>query len=232
MRTLSPTSLENLAACPMYWFFSRILGLAEPEVPVWEIGSREEGQWVHAALARFFDPAEYTPGWSLEQAARRLERCIEQTRQAAMAQGLGGHPSLWRVRQPVIRVALQKVVQKELDQMQDYLPQAVERDFGPPHQAVSIPQAQGPPLFLQGRLDRLDKGPQGQIRITDYKHTKNLLTLKSAVDQDALGGYRLSAAHISGCGPGHAGPGGGGYGPSGADQAYPAKGGHPGFQPG
>jgi RecB family exonuclease len=186
MRSLSPTSLETLAACPMYWFFSRILGLAEPEAPGWEIGGREEGIWVHAALARFFAPTEYRTDWNDKQIRDRLNNCVRQARRELVEQGGMGHPSLWQAREPVITALLGKVVEQELKDLGSCTPTEVEADFGQNSGLLEVPLTEGPALRLHGRLDRLDIC-SSQIRVTDYKHSRNLALLKHAVDEEAQG---------------------------------------------
>jgi hypothetical protein len=186
MTTLSPSSLETMALCPMYWFFSRILGLAEPETPAWEIGGREEGIWVHESLARFFAPP-FNPNVLNEESIQLfLDKCISQARDQLLAKGGKGHPSLWQAREQVVRAALRQVVASELEQLGECLPQAVEAEFGGESDPLRIPLDDGGSLSLRGRLDRLDACP-GQLRITDYKHTKNSMLLRHAVDQDSLG---------------------------------------------
>ena len=183
---VSPSSLESLAACPAAWFWSRVLGLGLPDEPDWRLDPSSEGQWVHAALARFFAPDTYQPPAHEIALAGRLEQCLDQAGDDLRAQGSGGHPLLWRARKPLILQALLPVVAREIATMVPARPWAVERDLGGEHTRVEVAQASGPPLVLQGRLDRLDSAP-GLMRVTDYKHSKNTQMLRQAGEPELAG---------------------------------------------
>ena len=186
--SISATSLESLAACPMHWFFTRLLGLAETELMGWEISAAAEGEWVHETMARFFEPAEYADNWSPEQVRQRLFRCLQEAKEHLLQKGGMGHPMLWEGRQPVLETGLLRVAQSELESMPPARPWAVEKRFGGAKADIRIVAslAGGDELELVGRLDRLDAA-SGLLRITDYKHGKNTAYYNNAVDEEAQG---------------------------------------------
>lgn len=179
-RRLSPSSLETYAACPMSWFLGRLLGLAPEDQPDWDIQRRHEGQWVHHALALFFAPGEYDPAWREEDRRERLGRCLEQARRDLADWGVAGHDLVWQARRQALLASLSQVVEGEWREMEGYAPLAVEMALGEEGRAgLALDMDDGPPLWLGGRLDRLDQGP-GRLRVTDYKHTSRQSLLRQA----------------------------------------------------
>ncbi|BEQ14982.1 PD-(D/E)XK nuclease family protein [Desulfoferula mesophila] len=183
-RTLSPSALEGYVACPMQWFLARILGLDEPREPGWDLERSEEGTWVHDTLARFFAPQEFDPSWDEAAQRQRLARCLAQAMQER-----AGHDLVRQARQGVLDHTLATVVAREMEAMGGVRPSRVEASFGgkdssaPP---LAVPLDQGEPLFLTGRLDRLDQGP-GALRVVDYKHAGQKNRISDPLKEEALG---------------------------------------------
>ncbi len=184
-RRLSPSSLEGYAACPLAWFLQKILGLAEEDEPAWELASRAEGDWVHAALARFFAPEEFDPAWDADQQAARLQACLELARQDLAAKGQAGHALVQAARRGVLLASLGQVVAAEMADMGELRPSRVEAEFGREDTGLEIAVAGGEPLSLHGRLDRLDAAP-GRLRVVDYKHSGRATAAQEPLRRDDL----------------------------------------------
>ncbi len=186
-REMSPSALESLAACPLAWFFRYLLNLAVLEEPGWVLEPKSEGDWVHSALARFFDPDQFDPAWEAGAQRERLARCLDQA-QADLAARLAAPPAVWQARRRVIQAALEVVVAREMELMRErgLRPMAVEREFGPDDGGLEVVVDEGPPLRLTGRLDRLDVGA-GLVMVTDYKHSANQAKLREAVKPELVG---------------------------------------------
>ena len=184
-RRLSPTSLESYAACPMAWFLGRVLGLAEEDEPAWDLAGRLEGEWVHAALARFFAPHEFDPAWNADQQAERLESCLGEAGEELASQGRGGHALVRGARREVLMTALTQVVAQEMAALGGLRPLAVEKDFGHEDHGLVMEVDRGEPLCLRGRLDRLDQG-SGELRVVDYKHSLSPSAAKEPVRPQEL----------------------------------------------
>ena len=173
-RTLAPTQLEAMAACPMAWFFGRLLGVGALDEPGLALAGRDEGQMVHAALARFFAPEAFDPRWDREARRVRLEDCLERAwAEAAKKQASHGFARRWR------KLAVRELLAATLERMWSALeggwrPVAVEEridDWG-----LSLDVGAGPALVLGGVLDRLDAGQEDgrqALRVVDYKHAAN-----------------------------------------------------------
>ncbi len=183
-RKLSPSALETYAACPMQWFLARVLGLKEPSEPGWDLERSEEGTWVHETLKRFFAPKEFDADWDQSAQRERLARCLAQA-----MENLPGHGLVQQARQGVLAHTLATVVAREMAALGELRPVQVEVEFGgkdseaPP---LEVALEQGEPLYLTGRLDRLDQGP-GALRVVDYKHTSDVSKIRGPLKEDALG---------------------------------------------
>ncbi|MCF8031563.1 MAG: PD-(D/E)XK nuclease family protein [Desulfarculaceae bacterium] len=184
-RRLSPTSLEQYAACPMAWFLGRVLGLAPEDEPAWDLAGRFEGEWVHAALAAFFTPRDFDPTWDAAQQAARLQDCLAQAGRDLADQGRAGHGLVQQARREVLLTALNQVVAEEMAALEGMRPLTVEAEFGREDDGLKIEVEQGEPLRLHGRLDRLDQG-QGELRVVDYKHSLSPRAAKDPVRRNEL----------------------------------------------
>lgn len=183
-RKLSPSALETYVACPMQWFLARMLGLAEPREPGWDLERSEEGTWVHETLKRFFAPGEFDSTWDEAAQGDRLARCLAQAMEK-----LPGHGLVQQARQGVLAHTLATVVAREMEAMGELRPAKVEAEFGgkeakaPP---LEVPLADRAPLYLTGRLDRLDQG-QGALRVVDYKHASQKEKITRPLKETELG---------------------------------------------
>ena len=150
---LSATQLEALRACP-YRFFSRVvLRLDEPEEIDLDLAKRDYGSWLHAVLFDFHSRRQ--PGG--DDLARLSLSADEVTRQLDVDPG-----ELLPFRASFEQLApayLQWLRQRELD---GWFWADGESDH-----RLAPTELHG--LQLQGRLDRLDHGPDGQQQLLDYK---------------------------------------------------------------
>lgn len=195
-RRISASWLEAYAACPQAWFFGRLLGLAAPTPPGWDLERNQEGEWVHGALALFFAPAEFDPGWTREQRQARLADCLARAQAELSARGQSGHDQVAAARLGVIAAGLEMVVEREFAELTGEAaglrPLAVEEELGPeaagPEQGLALAVDDGPPLLLRGRLDRRDGNEAGTlVRVSDYKHTRNEARLRASTRPADLG---------------------------------------------
>ncbi len=184
-RELSPSALETYAVCPLTWFFSYLLKLKAISEPGWALEAKSEGDWVHRALAGFFNPEEFDPSWNPAAQEERLLQCLEKAK-TDLSEGLAAPPPVWEARQDVLHTALAQVVAREMQAMTEVLPVAVEEDIGGNASEFTIPVDDGPPLSLKGRLDRLDRGPESAV-VSDYKHTGNEAGLREATNREQAG---------------------------------------------
>ena len=153
-KPLSASSYEMLRACPYRFFALHQLGLrAEGELDV-DVDKRDWGNWVHAVLRHFHEALHADP------AADRLALMEAAAAQAMREQGLGldeGEFMPFSVAWPGLRDAY-------LDWFSAY-----EATGGAFESAETALRAAPEGLNLFGRLDRVDRQPDGAPMLIDYK---------------------------------------------------------------
>jgi len=185
---VSATRLETYAECPRKFLFERVLGIHERVLPedLWRIEARNRGSLVHAVLERYV--AERIAG-----APRSLERLLEiadEHLDEAAAGGLVGKALLWRID----RAAIARDLRTFHDEEGDSIPLAVELSFGDDQSAtppVSVDLADGRSVQFRGRADRVDRGPAGELVVSDYKTGKQTSISKLGSSDPLDGGRRL-----------------------------------------
>lgn len=161
---LSQGAYDDLRDCPYRFFALRQLGLSAPDELDAEPGKREFGLWLHAILSRFHT-AQDLDALTLPERSARLDALSDAV---AREQGLdeaGFLPFLacW----PQLRQAYLEWL--EIHEKTARFEQA-EAHCEQPHGM----------RVLQGRLDRIDRLPDGTALVLDYK-TEALETSKSRV---------------------------------------------------
>jgi len=163
---LSVGGIERLVACPFRFLAQDGWGLREAPQAVDVPGVRERGELVHEILERFHVEAgergiavdDPQPG-----PARALLREVTDAvaaRESAAGGGTLGEIAEWRATLEAYLVWARE------DAAAGWRWQAGERDGGV---QIRWSDAHGPRgLRIEGRLDRLDAGPQG-LRVVDYK---------------------------------------------------------------
>ena len=179
---VSPTSLETWADCPMRYFFQYVLRVQTFEQPedLLQISALEKGSLVHEALDRFvseqLDHRQVPPPglpWSEQQRRRLLEIGAELCKQAE-AQGLTGTPVFWHHDRRRILTDLERFLSEDDDQRRrhDVTAAASELAFGMPdddQEAVAVALPSGRTVRFRGRADRVDRGGDDTLLVTDYK---------------------------------------------------------------
>lgn len=157
----SASALEELSACPYRFFLRRMVGLApveEPEESL-SLSPAEAGEILHDILRRLGKQAAADGEWpdpagAAKRAVARFAR-----------ENPTGLPGLYRIQCRGIEADAAAFVEWERARAparRGYRVEAVERAF-------EIPGEGGLAAF-RGRVDRLDRGPNGEVEIVDYKY--------------------------------------------------------------
>lgn len=175
MRPLSPTSLQDWAACPFRYFLRHLLRVGERDDPAEldEITALDRGSLVHEALQRFV--AEHlgvAPSVSWDAAARRRAHEIaEELFETYETRGRTGRAVLWRHRREHLLAELDRTLDadEEHRRTEEVAPVAVEMPFGlegrPP---LEVALGDGRSVRLRGVADRVDRGAD-RVVVLDYK---------------------------------------------------------------
>jgi ATP-dependent helicase/nuclease subunit B len=175
----SPTGLQQWAACPFSYFLGRVLGLRELEDPgdSETITAMDRGTLVHAILEQFFRQrlgravdAQWTPADYAE-----LLAVADEIEAVFRARGLTGRPLLWKAEWAALRRHLRKILDADGrdPRLVGVAPAEVELAFGfegEPTPPVRIDLGDGRRLNFGGRVDRVDRSPDGRkLVVLDYK---------------------------------------------------------------
>jgi ATP-dependent helicase/DNAse subunit B len=157
------SDIEAYLACPYAWFVERVLRPGRPDV---DIDARVSGSLAHEALRRFYEalpPATGSRRVTTENLAQALELVGP-----AVAAALSGAPPAHTLEESqalgTIERRVRRLVERDAHFLAGYEPVAHEWSFG---------RGDDPPVDLgtfrlKGRVDRIDRGPQGLV-IIDYK---------------------------------------------------------------
>jgi hypothetical protein len=181
----SATGIETWSTCPFHHLLGRVLAVsATQDVDDdrwWQIDAAERGTLVHDILESFFGEVAATgrpaPGEPyLDEDVRRIEEIAVAAFARAEARGIAGHPLVWVNERSAILADLRTLLRDDAEQRAagGWRPAHLEQAFGFAGDdlswpAVEIPLAGGRAASLRGRIDRVDTGPGGAVRVIDYK---------------------------------------------------------------
>ncbi|MEZ4552634.1 MAG: PD-(D/E)XK nuclease family protein [Dehalococcoidia bacterium] len=198
-RALSPTALQSWAECPFRFFVGHLLGVAEREEPedVLVISALEKGSLIHGVLDRFFHaaPPRRSPDerWSAEERSL-LMRIAEEECAGAERDGVAGRPLLWERERAGILRDLDRFLDEDeaLRERLGTVQVGSERPFGLDGAAgIDVAVADGRTVRLRGRIDRVDRSPDGRtLVVIDYK-TGYVRDGHKALPTDPVHGGRL-----------------------------------------
>ncbi|MDR1533890.1 MAG: PD-(D/E)XK nuclease family protein [Planctomycetota bacterium] len=179
--TLSPSDLERLAACPLDFFFRNILGIASPEryrpEPGQWLAGNVRGSLLHQVFRDFVEKTrEEAPdetGWK-----PLLERILAAEIAREKKRNPVSDPLVAAREENRLREACEIFLAHELELRRSGRPLWLELPLGKPWDNVPpwdragdvvLEPAPGRRLRLVGRLDRVDRLEDGELRILDYK---------------------------------------------------------------
>lgn len=178
-QAMSATALEAWVQCPHGFFLRHLLRVAPVEQPedVVRISALDRGTVVHDILEQLVQravdegwapgPDESWPAQSrdvlIEAAAARFAR--------AEAEGVTGFGLLWEQDRDVLLADLLEWLDRDDQRRREHgglVPVAAEWNFP----RVEIPLGDGRTLRMRGKIDRIDRAPDGGLVVTDYKTGK------------------------------------------------------------
>jgi RecB family exonuclease len=178
------TSFEEWVQCGAKYFVTRVLGArtddSDPSDIV-DIEARDKGTLVHRVFERLLGEwidahPEFDHPWiggpdDLEQALERAGRILDEEAEPWLANHRLGHPQMWRARRAQIMAALRGGLLIEL--RDGAVPLATEFGFGARNDAPPViwqsPTDPDLQIHFTGSIDRLDRLPDGTIRVMDLK---------------------------------------------------------------
>jgi RecB family exonuclease len=160
----SVTELEVYLKCPYAWFYERVIH-ARPLGD--EVDALLSGQLIHSALERFYrglpeqvGDARVTPS-NRATASKLATEAVEEV----LASQRESETLIEQAAFAAVREKVRGFVEAEARFMPGYAPVEIEFMFD----TAKLPPAIPGDFHLRGRIDRIDRGPEGQLVVVDYK---------------------------------------------------------------
>ncbi len=153
---LSASAYEDLRKCPYRFFALRQMGLQETQEIDTDLDKRDFGNWVHEVLRRFHESLQREPTDDRAQRALRMDRMAQEvTRDQHMPPGeFLPFEAAW----PQVREGyLEELAKFEARERAAFESAETEHEI-----ALGT-------VKLMGRIDRIDRGPDGAKLVMDYK---------------------------------------------------------------
>jgi len=178
-RTLSATSLQLYAACPLHYYLEYVLGVGPLDEPDEDkADAAERGSSVHAVLERLVHaaidagkaPAE---PWSQAEHAE-AQRMLSEQADRMLVEGKAGRPASWAVHVDRWRRQLRRVLLADdaYRAARGAVPRDVEHAFGRDDKLPLVLDLPSGQMRLAGSIDRVDETGDGQLVVIDYKTGK------------------------------------------------------------
>jgi ATP-dependent helicase/DNAse subunit B len=167
----SASRLESYRACPHLFFWSHVLGLEPRTEPSEGLDARQLGNLYHRIMERVYRAVDDTS--DLEALLDALPDVAEPILDAAPRRE-GFRATAWwaQTREEIVEHARRSLVALHA-LLGAYVPDAFELAFGMGHgsgPALVVRDADGGDWFrLRGFIDRVDRAPDGSVRVVDYK---------------------------------------------------------------
>ncbi|MCP3913696.1 MAG: hypothetical protein GY713_22455 [Actinomycetia bacterium] len=198
-RPLSPSRLEDWAACGYRYFLAHVLGLRDRDDPerVIDLDPLNRGTAMHDILETFIQdaidngPPDPHEPWSADGRAR-LVAIANAVFDATEERGLTGRDLHWKIQREELVTQLLEflVVDDQHRAASRSHPFEVELAFGEgPVDPVRLRLADGRVLQFRGRVDRIDVDVDGRLLVSDYK-TGSGTKYRGIHDDDPVQGGR------------------------------------------
>lgn len=181
-RPWSSSRLETYAKCPFYFWAAYAMELEPHEPPRAGFDVLILGSIYHLALERLYNRV---PDGNPDRLRAELPAVAEGVFDAA-PDDYGFRPTpLWKRQQDELTRVLRRTVDALIETAGEYKPLMQELSFGLKQHPPLVLRGEHP-LHLRGYIDRVDRAPDGRLRIIDYKAGSTPISARSLTD-----GHRL-----------------------------------------
>jgi PD-(D/E)XK nuclease superfamily len=186
LQSVTPTQLEDFGECPQKFLFKHVLGATDIDQPERELQMhhREKGTLDHDILEQFYRGLESVTAFDGPM-RERLHAIVDEAFDR-VAEASPPFNRIWRdIERRATKRSLGQFVADDLRELVagNLAPRHFEYRFGTRHASRGkvadraepfVIDAHGIPLRVEGRIDRIDEGESGTLRIVDYKSGKAL----------------------------------------------------------
>jgi len=163
----SPSRLETYGTCPHMFFTSHLLGLELREPPKPGLDAAQLGSVLHEVLEAAYRTADNLA--DTESVLRSLDQVLDPILDRA-PQRHGFRPTpLWAIERAQHAESLRQTVRALAEQAPEWVPIGLELAFGMDEQPPLELELDGRVVRVRGVVDRLDRRPDGGLRVIDYK---------------------------------------------------------------
>lgn len=166
----SASRLERYRLCPYFFFVANLLGVEPRRLPTEGLDVRQLGNLYHRTLEALYRTVEGEEGIEIETLLRRLEEIAAPILESAPREEQFRPTAWWEQTRAEILEHLRRTVRALQEHAGDFRPDVQELAFGPYQAWPVLLVEEGEDAFrLRGFIDRVDRDPQGRLRIIDYK---------------------------------------------------------------
>jgi len=181
-RSYSPTALQNFAACPYRFFQQAILrleprdelGPIESIDPLTRGGLFHEVQFETLSALRTAGDLPVT-NLNLDAAYAEVEHCLEMVAERYHDELAPSIERVWLDGIESVRADLREWVRRMAESRDGFVPERFELAFGLSDRPQADPASVSEPvrlaegLMLRGSIDLVERGSDGNLRVTDHK---------------------------------------------------------------
>jgi RecB family exonuclease len=163
----SPSQLEAYRACPFLFFVNRVLGLEAREEPTEGLDARQLGSIYHRILEQLY---KATPApWELQELLDRLPEAAGRVLDQAPQQEGFRETAWWQQTRAEIEINVSRSLHGLHERRGEFTPHAFEQTFGLGREQPLVVRSDEASFYLRGVIDRIDRSPDGALRVIDYK---------------------------------------------------------------
>ena len=199
----SASRLESYRTCPFFFYVGSVLGLEPREEPAEGLDARQLGTLYHRILEEVYQAPSVSDPTDLEQLLEALPEVGAAMLDAAPEEQ-GFRETAWWTQ---TRAEILENVRRSLEALSalpgDFVPYQHEAAFGLHGQPPLIVREGDDSFRLRGFIDRVDRAPDGRVRVIDYKTAGPWAYTKKAVAEGKklqLPLYALAARDALGLG--------------------------------
>ncbi|MFN2273008.1 MAG: PD-(D/E)XK nuclease family protein, partial [Anaerolineae bacterium] len=168
-RVWSASRLEAYRTCPFSFFVGTVLGLEPREEPSEGLDARQLGNIYHHILEGVYQAEEVSDPNDLEQLVAALPSVAERVLDEAPEREGFRETAWWTQTRDEISENVQRSLVALAEIQADFVPHQYEAAFGLKDQPELVVRDGEDQLRLRGFIDRVDRAPDGRLRIIDYK---------------------------------------------------------------
>ncbi|MCQ2373071.1 MAG: PD-(D/E)XK nuclease family protein [Phascolarctobacterium sp.] len=195
--SFSASALENYVDCPFKYLGTKLWQQENTGLRDEQVDGKTRGDLIHNTLARFVNSyLNSKPVGQFEELWQQLLECFEAEIEACVSKGEIYANELWEAERERIKHQLSWWLVFELQeqsQWSGFKPVGLEQEFGQKDSSIKLMTASGLPMYLKGRIDRLDASEEAAF-ITDYKSGEAPTDKDFANNKDLQMAFYLLAA--------------------------------------